>query len=150
MDDEILRAKKKAMYLLERNDRTEWELNDKLVQNGFSQEAIAEAVAYVKSYHYIDDKRYAVKFVETFCDRRSIRRIRQDLYKRHVPEEYINLAIENIDGDDSVALDREAEKLLRGVDDLSAITYDEKQKLAAKLYRKGFRMGDIIRRLDMN
>ena len=141
MEEEVLRAKKKAMALLQHNDRTEWQLRDKLVRSGFSEEAVDEAVEYVRSFHYIDDERYAVRFVEIYHETRSIKRLRQDLYKRHVPDEYIETAIENIDNDDSAGLNREFERIGQRVADMS---YDEKQKVAAKLYRKGFRMEDIM------
>lgn len=141
MEEEVLRAKKKAMALLQHNDRTEWQLRDKLARSGFSEEAVDEAVEYVRSFHYIDDERYAVRFVEIYHETRSIKRLRQDLYKRHVPDEYIETAIENIDNDDSAALNRELERVGQKLADMS---YDEKQKVAAKLYRKGFRMEDIM------
>lgn len=141
MEEEVLRAKKKAMALLLHNDRTEWQLRDKLTRSGFSEEAVDEAVEYVRSFHYIDDERYAVRFVEIYHETRSIKRLRQDLYKRHVSDEYIETAIENIDNDDSAALNRELERIGQKLADMS---YDEKQKVAAKLYRKGFRMEDIM------
>ena len=141
MEEEVLRAKKKAMALLLHNDRTEWQLRDKLARSGFSEEAVDEAVEYVRSFHYIDDERYAVRFVEIYHETRSIKRLRQDLYKRHVPDEYIETAIENIDNDDSAALNREFERIGQKLADMS---YDEKQKVPAKLYRKGFRMEDIM------
>lgn len=146
MADELLDAKKKAMSLLEHMDRTEWQLRDKLTAKGFSEEAVDNAIAYVKSFHYLDDLRFATHFVEVYHERRSIKRLRQDLYQRHVPEEYIELALDHVDRDDSAALCREVRKLMGGETDLS---YQEKQKLAAKLYRKGFRTQDIMRQLDL-
>ena len=59
MEDEKLKATKKAMGLLQHMDRTEWELRSKLEQAGFSEEAVEAAIQYVAGYHYIDDKRYA-------------------------------------------------------------------------------------------
>ena len=112
--DEILKAKKRAMLILQHNDRTEWELTDKLNKAGFSEEAVESAVEYVRSFHYIDDERYAKRFVEIYHESRSIKRMKQDLYKRHIADEYIELALENIDYDDSTALRRQIEKL--GID----------------------------------
>ena len=94
MQDELLEAKKKAMSLLKYMDRTEWQLRDKLAAKGFSEEAVEGAVDYVKSFHYLDDYRYAVHFVELHYEQRSRQRMRQDLYQRHVPEEYIDLALD--------------------------------------------------------
>lgn len=146
MQDGLLEAKKKAMSLLKYMDRTEWQLRDKLAAKGFSEEAVEGAVDYVKSFHYLDDYRYAVHFVELHYEQRSRQRMRQDLYQRHVPEEYIDLALESICENDDVALQEALRKITKGETEYS---YEEKQKIAGKLYRKGFRLGDIKRVLDM-
>lgn len=146
MQDELLEAKKKAMSLLKYMDRTEWQLRDKLAAKGFSEEAVEGAVDYVKSFHYLDDYRYAVHFVELHYEQRSRQRMRQDLYQRHVPEEYIDLALESICENDDVALQEALRKITKGETEYS---YEEKQKITGKLYRKGFRLGDIKRVLDM-
>lgn len=143
----FLNARKKAMSLLQHKDRTEWELTDRLLQAGFSEEETEDAVEYVRSFHYIDDERYALRFVEIYHTSRSIKRLKQDLYKRHVPQEYIDAALEQISWDDSEALEKECSKLLRqknvsGGDELS---YEDRQKIMAKLYRRGFRIEDINR-----
>lgn len=146
--EELLRAKKKAMSLLGYNDRTEWELMDKLFKAGFSEEAVNAATEYVKSFHYIDDERYAMRFADIYHNSRSINRIRQDLTKKHVPEEYISLALESVDGGDSTALEKEVQKILSGKE-LDCLEYKDKQKIAAKLYRKGFSVSDIRKRVGL-
>ena len=130
MQDELLEAKKKAMSLLKYMDRTEWQLRDKLAAKGFSEEAVEGAVDYVKSFHYLDDYRYAVHFVELHYEQRSRQRMRQDLYQRHVPEEYIDLALESICENDDVALQEALRKITKGETEYS---YEEKQKIAGKL-----------------
>lgn len=139
---ELLRAREKAMTLLSYNDRTEWELMDKLSCAGFSEEAVNGAIEYVKSFHYIDDERYAVRFVDIYHKSRSKKRLWQDLTKKHVPEEYISIALESIEDGDSEAINKEIQKILKGRD-LEGLSYEERQKMAAKLYRKGFSVSDI-------
>lgn len=146
--EELLRAKKKAMSLLGYNDRTEWELMDKLFKAGFSEEAVNATTEYVKSFHYIDDERYAMRFADIYHNSRSINRIRQDLTKKHVPEEYISLALESVDGGDSTALEKEVQKILSGKE-LDCLEYKDKQKIATKLYRKGFSVSDIRKRVGL-
>lgn len=146
MQDELLEAKKKAMSLLKYMDRTEWQLRDKLAAKGFSEEAVDGAIDYVKSFHYLDDYRYAVHFVEIHQEQRSRQRMRQDLHQKHVPEEYIDLALESVCENDDIALQNALRKITKGETEFS---YEEKQKIAGKLYRKGFRLGDIKRMLDM-
>lgn len=148
-EERFLRGRKKAMSLLAHKDRTRWELTDKMKQAGFDEEVIEDALAYVESFHYIDDLRYATRFAEIYSESRSIKRIRQDLEKRHVPEEYIETALESIHMDDSGALQKEMKKLLKGRETAEDFSYEERQKIAAKLYRKGFRTEDIFRGLNL-
>lgn len=133
------------MSLLQHSDRTEWELTDRLLRAGFSEAETADAIEYVRSFHYIDDERYAMRFVEIYHTSRSVQRLRQDLYKRHVAEELVDAALEQIEWDDSEALKKELSKLLRQkkIEDVTELTYDAKQKIMAKLYRKGFKLEDI-------
>ena len=138
-------AIKEAMSILSYKDRTEWELRDKMRQKEFSPEEIDRALEYVTSYHYIDDMRYATRFIEFHHHDRSRHRLRQDLQKRHVPDEYISLALEESETDDIQALRDAIRKLKRPG---HIMDYDEKQKLAAKLYRRGFRVQDIKKELD--
>lgn len=150
IDERFLAGRKKAMALLNHKDRTKWELIDRMKRSGFEEEVIEDAIAYVESFHYIDDERYAVRFAEIYCESRSVQRIRQDLQKRHIDDEYIQLALENINWDDSAALQKEVQKLLKGhAIDLEELPYEEKQKMAAKLYRKGFRTAEIFRVLGL-
>ena len=113
------------------------------------EEVIEDAIAYVESFHYIDDRRYAMRFAEIYKDSRSIQRIRQDLQKRHVDDLLIEEALENIDWDDSMALRKEIRKLTKGQQDFfDRMSYQEKQKYIARLYRKGFRTDSIFRELE--
>ncbi len=141
--EELLRAKKKAMSLLNYKDRTEWELMDKLAKAGFSEEAINGALEYARSFHYIDDERYAMHFVDIHHKSKSIKRLEQDLANKHVPEKYISLAIESIEGGDCMALEKELQKILKKGMTFEEMTYEERQKTAAKLYRKGFNIYDV-------
>ena len=63
IQEEQRQARKKAMKLLERMDRTEKGLSDRLLQAGFSEQAVLDAVSYVKSYGYINDSRYALNYI---------------------------------------------------------------------------------------
>ena len=100
MQDELLEAKKKAMALLKYMDRTEWQLRDKLTSKGFSEEAVEEAFL-----------RVIENFVECHHEERSRQRLRQDLYPRHVPEKYIDQALEMICENDDAALQKALYKI---------------------------------------
>ena len=57
------RAKHLAMYLLLGQMRTKKELEDKLRKDGYPERAIEEAVSYVESFHYIDDRAYVEQYL---------------------------------------------------------------------------------------
>lgn len=82
--EERNRARKKAMRLLEHMDRTEKGLTDKLRQAEFSPEAVEDAIAYVKSYGYINDARYARTYISFRMETRSRQKILSELQLKGV------------------------------------------------------------------
>lgn len=148
MENENLACRKKAMSLLNYRDRTEWELRDKLMNSGFREEEVDDAMEYVRSFHYIDDLRFAKQFLEIYQEKRSEKRLRQDLNRKHISEEYIEIAFEEVYTGDLTAIRREIEKRMGSRGGLSELSEKERQKLAMSLYRKGYRTSDIFRELD--
>ena len=90
----IPRAKKRAMHLLEKQDRTKANLTGKLRESGYPGRAVEEAVSYVESYHYIDDGRYARNYIRYHQEGKSRRRIFEDLYKKGIAKDVIEQALE--------------------------------------------------------
>ena len=144
MDEVIgLRAKKRAMHLLERMDRTEKQLYDKLLQNGYPQECIDNAILYVKKYHYIDDRRYAANYIRCYQDRKSRLRMQQDLLRKGVSRALIEEVLEEeFQADERIQIRSLLEK--RGFD---ATECDEKerQRCYQFLMRRGFKSSDILK-----
>lgn len=145
------RAKKRAMHLLEQMDRTEAGLREKLMQNEYPPEAVEGAIAYVKSYHYLDDERYARNYVRSYQDSRSKKRIRQDLLAKGIAKRLIELALEEeYEGEEQQMILQLLEKKHF---DSSRADAGEKRRIYAFLLRKGFRSEDILRAMrseDMN
>ena len=55
----LLKGKKRALRLLERKDYSRKELKDKLCKDGYEENIIEQIIAYVDSFHYLDDSRVA-------------------------------------------------------------------------------------------
>lgn len=144
MDEIIgLRAKKRAMHLLERMDRTEKQLYDKLLQSAYPQECIDNAILYVKKYHYIDDRRYASNYIRCYQDRKSRLRMQQDLLRKGVSRALIEEVLEEeFQADERIQIRSLLEK--RGFD---ATECDEKerQRCYQFLMRRGFKSSDILK-----
>ncbi|MDE6969202.1 MAG: RecX family transcriptional regulator [Eubacterium sp.] len=143
------RAVKRAMHLLEKMDRTEAQLVRKLSESGYPDELVKEAVAYVKSYHYIDDERYARTFVRLNQERKSIGRMRMDLLARGVAEDIVARALEEETETEPEAL---IQKILEKKQfNPQTATHRETAKMYQFLLRKGFRSSEIMHLLkDMD
>ena len=70
------------MSLLQSMDRTESELRDRLLRQDFPEETVDQAVRYVKSFGYVDDRRYAESFILSRKGRKSRREIYAELSER--------------------------------------------------------------------
>ncbi|MBQ8597999.1 MAG: regulatory protein RecX [Lachnospiraceae bacterium] len=139
------RAKLRAMNLLKQRSYTRHALAEKLKQGGYPEQVIKEALDYVESFHYIDDKQYASDYIEYNKEQKSQRKIFQDLMQKGVPENLIQEAWEEHAGDASRELEREQILFWAKKKNFSAETADfkAKQKMMAFLYRKGFKVEDI-------
>lgn len=89
IEDKILkkRAVKYAMHLLQKKDYTSRELSDKLFRAGYTENCVSRALSYVSSFGYVDDKKYAVRYLETYSDRKSVHRMQMDLRQKGISDE---------------------------------------------------------------
>ena len=106
MMDDRKKAKHRALYLLERMDRTEYELRQKLKQD-YEADVVDEAIEYVKQYHYIDDERYARNYIVSKSQVKSRRQIEQELLlKKGISKDIILDAFSQADVQDELFLIR--------------------------------------------
>lgn len=145
----IKRARKRAMNLIKSIDRTESDVRRKLSEGGYPQRAVDEAIEYLKSFRYIDDLRYASEYIRFKSGTYSRKQIVGKLLEKGISKDTIEEAYnvyEEENGIDSEESERKLiEALIRkrctlGIDNQ---TYDEKRKLFAYLYGKGFSVSSI-------
>lgn len=141
------RAKKRAMHLLEKMDRTEAQLRAKLRQGFYPEDIVEDAIAYVKSFHYLDDARYARNYVRGQKGKKSQKRIYMDLMGKGIPKGLIAQALE-----EEYQKGQEQELILKWAEkknySSSQADLKEKQKMYQFLLRKGFQPDDILHVLD--
>ena len=134
-------ARKRAMYLLQRQDRSESQLRDKLMQSDFTEEEIQDAITYVKDFHYLDDERFARNYVRYSGMHKSKQKLKIALMQKGISRELIQLALdEEYEGDECAQIKH---VLKQKSFSLADATPQEKQKMMMSLYRKGFRIEDI-------
>lgn len=140
------RAKLRAMHLLEKRPYTERAMRDKLQEGLYPQGIIDEAIDYLKGYNYIDDYSYALQYIDTYTETKSVKKLVQDLKKKGIKSDIIDRAVnerkESGELGDETAMIR---KLLEKKHYSSDGDIKEKNKLMTYLYNKGFSI-DVIKR----
>ena len=146
-----VRCRKKVLSLLEMSDKPEGELRSKLRLKGYDEEAIDDAISYAKKFGYIDDERYAKNFISFNLGVKNKTKIITSLTVKGIKKDVVlrlyDEAIEESGSDD----DPEMEALLKEIRKKSKggeLTYEEKTKLSAALYRKGFSLSLIKKALN--
>lgn len=138
IEDQILkkRATKYAMNLLVKKDYTSKELTDKLTKAGYTENSAGAALAYVSSYHYVDDLSYTRRYLETYSDRKSIKKMQMELRQKGISDELFTQARDEAQmEDESDTLRYYAQKKARSLD-LSQ--NKDRQKLLRFLVGRGF------------
>lgn len=139
------RAKKRGMNLLKTMDRTESDVRRKLCDSGYPVEAVDVAIDYLKSYHYIDDMRYARNYIHFKSNSMSRKQIANKLSEKGISRTIIELSFSEIEDTEETSERELIHKLMvkKVHCNFRDITYEEKQKLFAYLYNKGFKISDI-------
>lgn len=137
------RWKLKLLHYLSYRARSEEEVRRHLARKGASAELATRVVAWARDEGWLNDKDYAVHFIESQAGRASRREISWKLAQRGVHPEVVDTVLQEM-----LSSDRELE---------AALTYARKslrrnkspeprtirQKIGAQLQRKGYSM-DII------
>ena len=145
--EEVRRAKLRALHLLTAMDRTEAQLREKL-EVSYCEQAVEEAVAYVKNYGYLDDERYVKVYIESKSRTKSRKQIEQELiYKKGISKEAVQRGFEE-------AQTTDVSEVIRKYMDKKKINpqtceYEQKQKFFAYMLRKGFQIEDMKKVFDL-
>ena len=142
--DDILgqRAIKRAMHLLERQDRTERQLYDKLKENGYPEVCIESAISYVKRYHYIDDFRYASAYIRYHQEKKSRQKLKLELQAKGIARDVIEEALEEeYVSDDQKKILELLQKRRYSFENADTA---EQRKNYQFLLRRGFQSSDIL------
>ena len=140
--EEVLpkRARLRCLNLLKARDYTAAQMKEKLRQGGYPEEIAEEAVAYAASFSYIDDLRYAQNFIHYSHERKSRRRIENDLLSKGISREILEEAWRGWE-EKGNAQDEEAQienLLAKKHFDASSADEKEKRRMYGFLLRRGF------------
>ena len=140
LSEELYEQIKKDVVL--KRARTESQLRDKLKRNMYPEDVISQAIAYVKSFVYINDEAYIENFIQSKRETKSRKEIYALLLGKGVSSEQIDLVFEQCyeKSTEQEAISRLIRK--KNVDILYA-SEQELHKLYGYLARKGFQYDDI-------
>lgn len=139
------RAKLYCMHLLEKRDYTEYQLREKLKDAIYPDDVIDVAIAYVASFRYIDDIRYATAYINYAANSKSRKQIQQELTRKGVSKEDIEQAFLMMEQE--VTSEEElinAWIVKKHYNDETA-SFEERRKMIGFLYRKGFALDKIYK-----
>jgi len=126
----------RAVGLLSMRDATEKEIADRLRRSGYPDSAVDRAINVLKDNHFVDDGRFAERFVELKGSRFGGRRLYGQLRQKGVSDETAREALARLtDEDEDAAALRQAEKLLARRD---AGDPEVRRKVVMQLVRRGY------------
>lgn len=134
------RARARALHLLKNADRPGTELAQKLRAGGYPETAIADAMAYLDYYRYIDDDAYIQRYIAAHAGSKSRQQILYALRRKGLDGALIEQYLEQDECSEADAALRLLVKYCRSKD---ATDSGVRQKAYGYLMRRGFSMSDI-------
>ena len=117
---------------------SEAELREKFLRKGTDPAAAEEALFWLQDHRYLDDLRYASAIVRHYSKKGyGEQRIRSELYRRGIPREFWDEALQELSGTEE-QIDRYLRSRLKDPSDR-----EEVRKLTAALARRGFSWDEI-------
>lgn len=144
-DTVLQRAKMKALAILKFMDRTEHELRMKLIDAEYPKDIIEQVIDYLYGYRYLNDERVAASYIRAKKTTKSRLVIKTELLQKGVKREIIDdiLEMEYQEEQEDPELTAIKKAIYKKTKAPEELEYDQKQKLIASLYRKGFNIGKI-------
>lgn len=140
-----------GLKLLGYKARSEPEVKKKMLQKGFNEKSIVDAIEYLKKFKYLDDEEYVKIYIK---DRVNIKklgynRVKSELYQKHISSEIIEETLNEVfdkEGEYERALELAIKKRSTSYknDDFQAAY----RKLGGFLQRKGYSTDIIIKVLN--
>ncbi len=133
------RARERSLYLLKDSDKSESQIKEKLLKEGFPPQVVERTLDFLKKYRYVDDQSMAGRYVESRSRTKSRRQMAWELRQKGMDEEIVREALEAGEPEEEAI-----RRLLRRKNG-GEIPKDpqERQRLFAYLGRKGFSYQDI-------
>ena len=129
------RAKSRAVWYLDRKDRTAKDLYNKLCLAGFDKKAVAKVIARLQEVGLVDDRRFAENYASRLMEGNvSKREALQKMLQKGVPYDMAKDVLAECDSDEGAQIEALINKKYR----TKLMVEGGKEKVYAALIRKGF------------
>lgn len=138
----MIGARDYALKLLSFKDRSEKEVRKKMAQKGYGEEETEETVAFCREYGFIDDERYAERFVHDASEIKKLgaARIKRELREKGIAQDITEKAVLGLENERETL----ASEIKRRFADADFSNPKEKNKVIGYFARRGFSVRDII------
>lgn len=133
------RAFARLMHILEKSFKSENDIIKKLKLSFYPEEAIKDAIEKAKKFGYINDERYADRYINTYKDKYSKMKLKYKLMEKGINKEIIDNALESLEVDEEPMI----KKLLDKKHYFENEEPDKKQKIIVSIMRQGFKYQKI-------
>ncbi|MBR6222047.1 MAG: regulatory protein RecX [Lachnospiraceae bacterium] len=140
----LRRAKKKAMDILIRSDKTESDIREKLSRMEYPTHIIDSVIDFLYSYHYLDDKRFADNYIQANSSSRSKVDMKRQLRKHGIGDDITSDLFQEHGIEDTETLSYLMDKKLSGKPSPDP---KELRRIVSYFMRRGFSFSDVEREL---
>lgn len=134
-ESQYQRAKSRAVWYLDRKDRTSKDLYNKLCTAGFDKKASAKVIGRLQEVGLIDDRRFAENYAARLMDgNTSKREALQKLLQKGVPYDMAKEVLSDCEVDEASQINELIDRKYR----TKLLAENGVQKVYAALIRKGF------------
>lgn len=93
------RGRERALYIIERSEKTEKEIRNKLNVEYYPESIVEYVINFLKNYNYINDRRYAEQYVSSKISGKSSRQIKYELVRKGISGEIVEEVLDEQDVD---------------------------------------------------
>jgi regulatory protein len=96
-EDNYIKCKNNALKAIEKSYKSEKEVFDKLLKNGYDEKIIARAMGFLKDYNFVNDEQYANLYIKDKIKVQGKNKIKYSLLKKGIDEQLIEEKLKEID-----------------------------------------------------
>lgn len=136
-----------ALFLLNLSMRTVAEVEEKMINRGYTKSVIKEVINRLLEDKYLNDENYAEVFINSMKNYKTWGRfmMKKKLYEKKLSKQLIEDKLEELieEQDEIEIATRYVEKNFGSLKEIKKLSYEEKQKIIARLASRGFGFGLI-------